>query len=546
MLRHLSVRNFVLIDSLDMDFGSGFHVITGETGSGKSLLLDAIFFCLGGKFDVSVVRQGEELCTVTLELDLPDVLRRILLENGIDATDDALMIKRQQYSNNRKKFFINDQMVTQKFVEEISEYLIEIHGQHGVGALLNVSSHLEILDSYGNLVAQKSAVSTAFGQWKALQRALDEINKERDLIEREVDYLEFVVNELAAMNIKEGEEAALAEKRSQLQQQDKNNKVISDLLSALSAPDITSQIVSAQKVIYKQVKDDSFKDIIANLDQALLLLEEVKNTLEYKLSNLEQMNLEDIEERLFAIRAMARKHNIAPDELHQFLEDSKAKLATLKDKVENQHKLSNQIDNAQKSYQDLALTLSRKRQSTALELEQRVLKELAPLKMDGATLKIEFKQRSIDNAASSGMDDVRFIGSTNPGSALAPIDKIASGGELARFMLALKVVLFDKFTKPTIIFDEVDTGIGGMVADAVGERLKTLGSVAQVIAITHQPQVAGKADHHILASKQTVNGVTTSSAELLSRDARVEEVARMISGQKITDDSRKAAEVLVL
>jgi DNA repair protein RecN (Recombination protein N) len=544
MLRSLSARNFILIDQLDLEFTFGFHVITGETGSGKSILLDAILFCLGYKFDVDIIRSGCESCVVSLEADVTPEIRSIMRENAIEC-DDIIIIKRQQFIGGRKKFLINDQPVTQKLVEQVSEYLIEIHGQNAHSSLIDTSLHIAIIDSYGAFEILCNEVSRSFTTWQEYVRKLKAIRDERDIVEREIDYLQFVVNELREMNIKPGEEEILAEKRSILQKQERNTQVIQDLLRTITAPDIQSQIILAQKIIYKQIKDDSFRDVLSNLDQSLICIEEAQNALELKLRSLEFGNIEELEERLFAIRAVARKHNVPPEELPNYLIDAEQKLSGLKAKIDQETELEKQIQDASGKYLALAIELSKKRKIAAQELELRMSQELEPLKMGSAILKTEFKERAMDNAMMSGLDEIRFVASINPGTPLLPINKIASGGELSRFMLAFKVALFDKFTKPTIIFDEIDTGIGGIVADAVGARLKLLGSTTQVISITHQPQVAGKADRHFCASKSQSDGMTFSNAKILSENERLEEVARMISGQAVTEMSRRAAKELM-
>lgn len=542
MLQSLSAKNFILIDQLDIALSKGFYVITGETGAGKSIILDAILFCLGQKFDVDVVRPGAEFCAVTLELEVIDDIKIFLQDSGIECTNE-IIIKRQQFVGGCKKFFINDQLVTQKIIEYLANNVIEIHGQNSHSGLLDISSHLKIIDSYGSLDELRDQVAELFKLWQRYKTELEDIKKERHFIDREIEYLEFVVQEIRDLNIEPGEEAILAEKRNILQKQEKNVQVIQDMLLTITSPDILSQILSLQKIIYRQIKDDSFKEILSNLDQSLLCLEEVKSTLEQKLYNLEPGNINDIEERLFAIRAIARKHNITVEELPQHFISMQNQLDSLMNKVHLESNLEKHINDTKAKYDLIASELSDKRHKIAQMLEQKVSNELEPLKMGNALLKISFKIK--DQPSSTGNDDVQFLVSTNPGMPLSPIEKIASGGELSRFMLAFKVVLFDKFAKPTIIFDEVDTGIGGVVADAVGERLKLLGKVVQVISITHQPQVAGKAHHHICVSKTQMNNMTFTNATILSMDERIEEIARMISGQELTEISRKAANALI-
>lgn len=544
MLLSLSAKNFILIDQLDLDLSSGLHAITGETGAGKSILLDAILFCLGYKFDVGVIRNGEESCLVALEAKVPEALVEYLNENAIEH-DGYIIIKRQQFANGRKKILVNDQIVTQKVVEILAEHLVEIHGQNSHSSLLNPSSHLEIIDSYGRLEEDRKQIASVFKEWQSKARQLEEIEKEKNYIEREIDYLSFIVNELQELNVKDGEEEELADQRSSMQRREKSRALVQDIFSALTDNPIDNQIITAQRIINRSDKDGLFADVLENLDQALIHLDDAIKTLESHLKNDEFIDIDSIEERLFAIRAIARKHNIAASEIPNFLKLSSEKLASFQSKIIAEESLKDDIAKLANEYTKLAIALSNKRKNTAKQLEAKIADELSYLKMGGAVFKTEFKELSLEKALSTGLDDVRFIASTNPGTSAAPIEKIASGGELSRFMLAIKVALFDKFTKPTIIFDEVDTGIGGMVADAVGERLKFLGKASQVIVITHQPQVAGKADNHIFVFKHHKDGSTFSKAHLLSREGKLEEIARMISGEKITDISREAAKELM-
>jgi DNA repair protein RecN (Recombination protein N) len=544
MLLSLSAKNFILIEQLDLDLSTGLHAITGETGAGKSILLDAILFCLGYKFDTSVIRHGEECCIVALEVKVPAILNLILSENAIEH-DGHIIIKRQQFTNGRKKIFVNDQIVTQKVIEQLAEHLVEIHGQNSHSSLLNPSAHLDIVDSYGKLEDKRAAISNIFKEWQAKERGLQEIEKERKFLEREIDYLSFVVNELQELDVKEGEEQELAALRIDMQLKEKSKVLVRDIYSALTDNPIDTQILAVGRIINRGDKDGLFSDVLESLEHALIHLDAATKTIESKMRDDEFIDVDAVEERLFAIRAIARKHNIAPDAIPSFFKASAADLAALQSKIIAEENLKEDIVRLSKEYASLAAKLSSERKSVALALEEKIAGELGYLKMGGAIFKIEFQNLSLDKALSSGLDGVRFIASTNPGTAAAPIEKIASGGELSRFMLAIKVALFDKFTKPTIIFDEVDTGIGGMVADAVGERLKFIGKASQVIVITHQPQVAGKADNHIFVFKSHKDNNTFSNAKHLSGEEKLEEIARMISGESITDVAREAAKELL-
>lgn len=544
MLLSLSVRNFILIDQLDLDLSTGLHVITGETGSGKSILLDAILFCLGHNFDTDLIKKGADSCIVSLEIKVPKNLEEYLQENAIEH-DGFIIIKRQQSTNNRKKIFINDQIVSQKLVEHISKNLLEIHGQNMQSTLLNVSSHISVIDNYGNLDVFTKEVSDVFKELKALESQLLAIKKERKEVESEIDYLSFVLEELKALDVKEGEEEELASLRIDMQKQEKNIALVKDIYETLTSPAIDSQILSAQKLIHRQDKESAFNDVLENLDKSLFFLDEAIKILDSKIQNIEFNNIDSVEERLFAIRAVARKHNIAADGLPAFYASSLEKLSGLNAKITEESNLSIQIEEVKKKYHSLSVILSAKRKAAALDLEKKIMTELAFLKMENAIFKVDFKHLEMESASSLGLDIVRFIASTNPGTDMEEIQKIASGGELSRFMLAIKVALFDKFTKPTIIFDEVDTGIGGIVADAVGERLRFLSGASQVLVITHQPQVAGKAHNHIFVFKTQEANTTFTKAKLLSDAEKLEEIARMISGHTITSISRKAAEELI-
>lgn len=544
MLLNLSAQNFILIDKLDLDLSEGLHVITGETGAGKSILLDAILFCLGYKFDVGVIKKGAESCTVTLEAKVPESISELLEENGIDH-DGSIIIKRQQLANGRKKISVNDQIVTQKFLESIANGLVEIHGQNSHSALLDTSSHLHIVDSYGNLEQNRKELSQIFREWKSLERDLEELSKEKHLIESEIDYLEFVVNEISALAVKDGEEEELTALRLELQKREKSRNLLTEIHHTLTSPAIDSQIINTQRIINRQDKDGIFEDLSKILDQALVHMDEATNFLETMLRESQNDDIESVEERLFAIRDLARKHNISASQLSSFLKASEEKLALLKNKVISEGNLIEEIRKLQERYACTALTLSENRKLAAADLESKIKSELSYLKMGNALFKVDFKDLNLENATSHGIDTIKFVASTNLGSDMASVEKIASGGELTRFMLAIKVALFDKFTKPTIIFDEVDTGIGGMVADAVGERLKFLSLASQVLAITHQPQVAGKADNHIFVHKYTTAGATSSIAKMLSEHEKLEEIARMISGQQVTEIAKEAAKELL-
>ncbi|MCC8372196.1 MAG: DNA repair protein RecN [Rickettsia endosymbiont of Pseudomimeciton antennatum] len=583
MLQSLSVKNFILIDELEIEFEKGLCVITGETGAGKSVLLDAILFSLGNKFSDNVIKHGCDYCSVATTFTLNNDLKKLLQQFNIEY-DQELLIKRIQKSNNRKKFLINDQVVTVNTLQQVADYLFELHGQNSHTSLLTPSSHINILDDYGELLNLRAELSKHFDILQATTKEINKVTRDKNTIEQEIDYLTFVTKELKTLDYQAGEEEKLVTIRRSLQNRDKEIQVTQDILSHLESPEINKSINNAQRLINRNLRqNEEFASISLNLDDCYNSLEEARIKLQSIINNFDrnEFNLDEVEERLFKIRDIARKYNISCDKIPEFLDNSNQQLNILKNKINNVKTLDINEQAEYKKYFELAETLSYKRSISAKNLELAVQRELEQLKMEKAIFKVEIvpKNNPANNQANSknfaelnmseefleeinqkpesrtnqmllckmsdGIDNIRFVASTNPGMQLAPIDKIASGGELSRFMLAIKTCLFDKSLKDTIIFDEIDTGIGGIVADKVGEKLKKLSSVAQVIVITHQPQVAGKADQHIIVNKLQLDKTTTITVKSLNLQERQAELARMISGKSITDASLKAAKELL-
>ncbi|WP_375318975.1 DNA repair protein RecN [Candidatus Tisiphia endosymbiont of Oplodontha viridula] len=597
MLQSLSVKNFILIDELEIEFEKGLCVITGETGAGKSVLLDAILFSLGSKFSDNVIKHGGDYCSVATTFTLNDDLKKLLKQFNIEY-DQELLIKRIQKSNNRKKFLINDQVVTVNTLQQVADCLFELHGQNSHTSLLSPSSHINILDDYGELLNLRAELSEHFDILQTTTKEINKVTRDKDTIEQEIDYLTFVTKELKTLDYQSGEEEKLVTVRRSLQNRDKEIQVTQDILSHLEFPEINKSINNAQRLINRSLRqNEEFSSISLNLDDCYNSLEEARIKLQSIINNFDknEFNLDEVEERLFKIRDIARKYNISCEKIPVFFDNSNQQLNALKSKINNVKTLDINKRAEYKKYFELAEALSYKRSISAKNLELAVQKELEQLKMEKAVFKIEILPKNnpdnqdnnknfvelnmseefseeikqnpesrssfpynskvnSDNQISSqlllykmydGIDNVRFVASTNPGTKLAPIDKIASGGELSRFMLALKTCLFDKSLKDTIIFDEIDTGTGGIVADKVGEKLKKLSSIAQVLVITHQPQVAGKADQHIIVNKLQLDETTKITVKSLNLQERQTELARMISGESITDASLKAAKELL-
>lgn len=535
MLVTLSIKNFILIESLSLDFTKGFYVISGETGAGKSILLDSILFVLGHKFDSKIIKPNTDYASVSAEFKVSDEISHIAREHGIELSDN-IIIKRQQYQNGRKKFFINDEPVTVKLVELLASFLLEIHGQDGYSKLLSPSNHIKILDNFGDLETLKEVVEAKYKEYKQIESDIESIEKDKNHILREIDYLEHVVLELKSKCPNEGEEEVLSDKRIRLRGQEKRGHAIKEMENILGESSIGGKISSMQKIAHNQ--DETFNILIHNLDQLQIYLDEMKNSLSNLAKETIEENLEDIEVRLFEIRDLSRKYKMPSNELSAHLEKSELELQSLKGKIDNFSNLAKDLKVAKDKYVEFATILSAKRKKVAIDFETKVCKELAPLNMANCKWFVEVSEKV---PASNGIDNVRFTAITNPGMDAAPIDKIASGGEMARMMLAVKLSIFDKDSARAIIFDEIDTGLGGKVADSVGERLRALSKCCQTIVITHQPQVASKADYNILVTKH--NGI--SKARILDEAERNKEIARMISGVKVTDKAIDAAKELM-
>lgn len=546
MLQSLHISNFILIKKLDLDFNKGFCVITGNTGAGKSILLDSILFCLGGKISGNLVNPDAESCSVTTVFTVNNIVASYLEEIGIEI-DSEIIVKRIQNQSGRKKFLINDQIVTIRVIQKLFDYLLEIHGQHNHTLLINSNTHIEVLDEYGQVSSLKNELSNSYKTWQELLKKTKELVQEKANIEQEIDCLTHICVELKEAQIEIGEEQKLIDIKRIIQNRDKEINSINSILTEIESSSIEKIIARSQRALSVfRNSDNKLNKVNDDLEVAYDKIEDAKSTLSQILQdfNYNDQSLEEIEDRLYEIRNLARKHSCRPDELANFLQKSEERLSFLEEKLNNSSNLQNQADASEKHYYFLAKKLSDKRISVAKKLEYKTTQELNKLEMKKASFIIEIDS-SEKYATSKGIDHVRFIASTNPGMMPSPVDKIASGGELSRFMLALRVALFDKTPKQSIIFDEIDVGISGSVADAIGERLKLLSKATQIIVITHQPQVAGKADQHILVEKTQHDSHTNVYIRSLDNNSKPVELARMISGKQITETAIEAAKELI-
>ena len=551
MLKSLSIRNVVLIDKLDLDFQNGFSVLSGETGAGKSILLDSVGLLLGKRAEVGMIRSGCDKLSVCGSFEIADKkgeLAALCAEYDLDF-DHEIIIKRTLNQDGKGKIFFNDQPITQKLLKEIGAYLVEIHGQFDNQGLLNPATHLSVLDNYGAYPEKISAMKAAFAVYK---KAKDErVNAEEKIAKAKEDEenLRHWVDEFQKMQPRENEQEELEEKRRQMMNAEKILENLDAAYKAISQGGVQSALRQAQAAVARvnNLLNGKFDNIYTLLDTALVNADEASEEIE-KASNevsLNQNELDAVEERLFALKALARKHNVTVEELPQVWRQMEDSLQTMERGEENIENLRKLEETAYKDYVKKATEVSQSRLAAALRLDGKIQAELPDLKMEKARFMTQISTKPESQWNENGRDEVCFMVSTNPNTPYGSISKIASGGELARFMLALKVNLAQSSQVETMIFDEVDTGIGGATAQAVGEKLAKLGEQVQVLVVTHSPQVAAQSTYHYKVEKKTVDNITTTSLRELSAAEKTEEVARMLSGEHITDEARAAAKVLI-
>lgn len=551
MLKSLSIRNVVLIDKLDLDFQNGFSVLSGETGAGKSILLDSVGLLLGKRAEVGMIRSGCDKLSVCGSFEIADKkgeLAALCAEYDLDF-EHEIIIKRTLNQDGKGKIFFNDQPITQKLLKEIGSYLVEIHGQFDNQGLLNPATHLSVLDNYGAYPEKITVLKTAFAAYKKAKD--NRVNAEAKIAQSKADEdnLRHWVDEFQKMQPRENEQEELEEKRRQMMNAEKILENLDAAYKALNQGGVQSALRQAQAAISRVnvLLNGKFDNIYSLLDTALVNADEAGEEIEAASNevSLNQNELDAVEERLFALKALARKHNTTIEELPlvwQQMEENLRNLELGEDDIENLRKLE---EAAYKDYVKKATEVSQARLAAALRLDGKIQAELPDLKMEKARFMTQISTKPENQWNENGRDDVCFMVSTNPNTPYGSISKIASGGELARFMLALKVNLAQTSQVETMIFDEVDTGIGGATAQAVGEKLAKLGEQVQVLVVTHSPQVAAQSKYHYKVEKTTVDNVTTTSLRELSAAEKTEEVARMLSGEHITNEARAAAKVLI-
>lgn len=553
MLWQLTISNIVLIERAELAFERGLCVLSGETGAGKSILLDALGLILGGRSDASLIRHGQTQGQVSAEFDIEKntSLQRLLAELEIPEAD-TLIIRRTLTPDGKGKAYVNDAPVTIAALKRIGEYLVEIHGQHDQRTLQDATIHRQMLDEYGKLLPARVKVGDAYHQWKAAKDALAALLAGIERAEKEKDYLQHMQKELSALAPVAGEEESLTGERTRMMGSEKMFEVLNSAIGELNGKDALGALRNAQKTLVRSPLTMNLTSVIEGLEKAAIETEEALYALEKigEESTFNPQKLEQVEERLFALKAAGRKYNVPVDELAGLRAQIDGKLELLSQQSRESSKLERAVKEAEDAFVAIATDLSNARSKAAAKLEKAIMQELAPLKMEGTLFRVGIERQPSSGWSEYGIDAVSFQCATNVSKgakdiAFAPLSKIASGGELSRFMLALKVVMSGSRSTSTIIFDEIDTGTGGAVADAIGKRLAALGQNAQVLVVTHLPQVAARGSQHLLVSKQTLSGKVVTKVESLTRKAREEELARMLAGATITNEARKAAKKLM-
>ncbi|WP_209347816.1 DNA repair protein RecN [Pontixanthobacter sp. CEM42] len=551
MLTQLSIRNIVLIEALDLQFAGSLGVLTGETGAGKSILLDALGLVLGNRADMGLIRAGEEQASATATFEfatLPDALREVLDDAEVEIEPgEPLILRRRLKADGGSKAFVNDQPVGVALLRAMAGALVELHGQHDDRGLVNPRGHRMLLDRYAD--ANVDAVGKAWTAWRDAEAKLAEAKASIVQAKEDEDLLIAHLAELVELQPVEGEETQLAGLRSDMQKGERLQGELEDLRKVWdgSKSPLASLRSAARKLERIAEEHELLAGALESLDRAVIEAGEAEDKLTeagFQLTH-DPMALDDAETRLFELRAAARKHRCEVDALPALMLDMRAQLDAIEGGEAGVGALEKAAKAAREAYEAKAKALHDKRSKAAAKLDKAVAAELAPLKLDAAKFQTQVEALPEDRWGASGMDGVEFLISTNPGAPFAPLNKIASGGELSRFILSLKVALAEQGGAATVIFDEIDRGVGGAVASAIGDRLARLADGGQLLAVTHSPQVAARGGQHYMIAKSSEGTVTRTSVRLLSNAERKEEIARMLSGAETTDEARAQADRLL-
>ena len=551
MLTRLSIRNIVLIEALDLTFGRGLGVLTGETGAGKSILLDALGLVLGNRADSGLVRGGTDKASVSASFEfaaLPQGLAERLDDADIEVEDgEPLIVRRQLRPDGKSKAFVNDQPVSVGLLREIAGFLVELHGQHDDRGLVNPRGHRALLDRFASVDGAKLAA--AWTGWRRAEDALAEARLAVETAKADQDLLLAHLAELTALEPQAGEEARLAAARTDMQKGEKLSGDLEELRHLWEGSDspLASLRVAARRLDRIAPEHPLLAEALGALDRAVIEAGEAEEKLQAAAEALvhDPAALDAAETRLFELRALARKHRCEVDELPELMRTMRGQLDSIEGSEAQLDALEAAAKEAGQRYRAEAQALHDRRVAAALRLDEAVARELAPLKLDAARFRTAVTPLPEDKWGAGGTDAVEFLIATNPGADFAPLTKIASGGELSRFILALKVALAEQGGAATVIFDEIDRGVGGAVASAIGERLARLSVDGQLLAVTHSPQVAARGRMHYMIAKSSDGTVTKTGVVLLDEAGRQEEIARMLSGAEVTPEARAQADRLL-
>lgn len=545
MLRELQIRDILLIDRLDLEFGAGLNVLTGETGAGKSILLDCLGFVLGWRGRAELVRAGAAQGEVTAVFSLPaDHPARTLLDDAGIGADDDLILRRVNSADGRKSAWINDRRASGEVLRALSETLVELHGQHDDRGLLNPRGHRLLLDAFAGL--DMGPIRAAWRDLRALESEIEALEADQENRRKEAEFLAHALDEIDQLDPQPGEDIVLDTRRRTMQAAERISGDVTRALAILGPEGAEGAMLDATRWLEGAAEhaEGSFDAPLEALSRALIELGEASGGVESALEamDFDPSELDRTEERLFALRALARKHDVLPDDLAELATDLRARQGKIGSADDRLDDMQHQVKQRRQDYEALADAMSADRRAAAQQLDAAMAAELAPLKMERAVFHTLLEAGT---PGPEGRDVVSFTVATNPGAPAGPLDKIASGGELSRFLLALKVSLARGNDALTLIFDEIDRGVGGATADAVGRRLARLAEGAQVLVVTHSPQVAALGSRHFRVAKEVEDDMTTSRVHALTEVERVDEIARMLSGEQITAAARDAARALI-
>ena len=551
MLTDLSIRDVVLIERLDLSFSDGLAVLTGETGAGKSILLDALGLAIGARAEARLVRHGSQQAVVTAVFDIPDPAALIPLfeEHGLEASDQ-IILRRSLGTDGRSRAYLNDEPISVGLMRQVGSALVEIQGQFDQQGLMDPSTHRDVLDDYAGIGSAVPGCEREYAAWRAAEKAVATARDTARKSKENEDFLRFSLEELETLSPEQGEEDALSEERSLLRNAEQivaATNAADELLNGAEGADAQLRHAArALEAVAGQV-GGQLAEALAAIDRSAIELQEASSALARAVAGIDasEGRLEEVEERLFALRETARKHGVEPDDLPDVMTKLQEQLDMIGGGEEKLAALEKTALARKQDFTDAAKTLSAKRRQAAEKLDKGVNRELPPLKLEKATFQTEIEDLSESEWGPSGMDRVQFLVATNPGAPPGPIGKIASGGELSRFLLALKVTLAERGGAATMIFDEVDSGVGGATAAAVGDRLGQLAQSRQVLVVTHSPQVAALGRSHWRVAKGESKGSMITAVSALDDSERLEEIARMLSGANVTEEARAAARRLL-